>query len=112
MTWRGPRWSLTRGGLGVPPARNSVKAADRVVEYFRAAIATGKFALGERLPTERDIAKEFGLSQPTVREAVRGLLALSQGCTCFAHRGSASGRTVSPAGGCLHRAAPSTRRRW
>jgi GntR family transcriptional repressor for pyruvate dehydrogenase complex len=36
-------------------------------------IAAGRLPLGSRLPNERDLATHYGVSQPTVREAVRAL---------------------------------------
>ncbi|MBL7501968.1 FadR family transcriptional regulator [Frankia sp. CNm7] len=47
-----------------------------IIRALRADIASGVIAPGSRLPTERDLAGFFGVSQPTVREAVRGLEAL------------------------------------
>lgn len=68
---------------GAPPAR-SAKAADQIVEAIRIAIVTGKASRGDRLPNERDLAKEFNVSQPTIREAIRvleaiGLVAVQHG---------------------------------
>ncbi|NUP16084.1 MAG: FadR family transcriptional regulator [Streptomyces sp.] len=53
-----------------------MKAAESIIETLRADIASGALAPGARLPTERDLAAHFGVSQPTVREAVRGLEAV------------------------------------
>lgn len=49
------------------------KATDRIIESIRVAIASGRLDRGDRLPNERDLAGHFGVSQPTVREAVRVL---------------------------------------
>ncbi len=38
-----------------------------------AAIADGKYAVGDRLPAERELAAEFNVSRPTVREAIIAL---------------------------------------
>lgn len=61
--------------LGARPVR-SVKASDQIVEFLRSAIVSGSLPRGSRLPTERGLAQEFGVSQPTVREAVRVLEAM------------------------------------
>ena len=34
------------------------------------AIDAGKYKVGERLPAERELAIEFDVSRPTVREAI------------------------------------------
>jgi DNA-binding FadR family transcriptional regulator len=46
---------------------------DRVAKGVAAKIADGEFALGERLPSERELALAFEVSRPTVREAVFAL---------------------------------------
>jgi DNA-binding FadR family transcriptional regulator len=45
----------------------------QIAEQLRAAIAAGKFAIGSRLPAERDLAKQLGVSRPSVREAMIAL---------------------------------------
>jgi len=46
---------------------------DRVAKGVAAKIADGEFAVGERLPSERELALAYGVSRPTVREAVFAL---------------------------------------
>jgi DNA-binding FadR family transcriptional regulator len=46
---------------------------DRVAKDVSARIASGEFALGERLPSERELALAHGVSRPTIREAVIAL---------------------------------------
>jgi DNA-binding FadR family transcriptional regulator len=46
---------------------------DRVAKGVAAKIADGGFAIGNRLPSERELALEYGVSRPTVREAVFAL---------------------------------------
>lgn len=46
---------------------------DRVAKGVAAKIADGEFAVGDRLPSERELALAYGVSRPTVREAVFAL---------------------------------------
>lgn len=45
----------------------------QIAEQLRAAITAGKFVAGARLPAERDLAKQLGVSRPSVREALIAL---------------------------------------
>lgn len=54
-------------------------------------IAAGKYAVGERLPAERELCMEFDVSRPTVREAiialeVQGLVEVRVGSGCYVKR--------------------------
>ncbi|AMS44886.1 FadR/GntR family transcriptional regulator (plasmid) [Aminobacter sp. NyZ550] len=49
--------------------------ARQVADKIRAAILDGRLQIDERLPTEEDLAKSFGISRPTVREALKRLAA-------------------------------------
>ena len=44
---------------------------------IRQLVVTGEFAPGERLPPERELATQFGVSRSSVREAIRELVALN-----------------------------------
>lgn len=48
-------------------------AADQIFGDLRDAIVSGHLARGARLPTEKQLAEQYGVSGPTIREAVRGL---------------------------------------
>jgi DNA-binding FadR family transcriptional regulator len=45
----------------------------QIADQLRALIAQGEFAAGARLPAERDLARQFGVSRPSVREALIAL---------------------------------------
>jgi GntR family transcriptional repressor for pyruvate dehydrogenase complex len=44
-----------------------------VVDQIRRAIRTGRFVAGQKLPPERELARQLGVSRTTVREALRVL---------------------------------------
>jgi DNA-binding FadR family transcriptional regulator len=57
---------------------------DQALEQLRWRISEGRWAIGERLPTEPELASELGISRNTVREAMRvlafsGLIEIRQG---------------------------------
>jgi len=45
----------------------------QIAEQLRGLITGGEFAAGTRLPAERDLARQFGVSRPSVREALIAL---------------------------------------
>jgi DNA-binding FadR family transcriptional regulator len=53
--------------------RQRPKVTDEIIEALRSEIVTGKLKVGDRLPTEKELAHNFGVSQPSVREAIRAL---------------------------------------
>ena len=46
-----------------------LQVADQLMELIRG----GSLKSGERLPSERDLAEQFGVSRPTIREAMIAL---------------------------------------
>ena len=50
-------------------------AGHQIAESIRALILGGKLVVDERLPGEQDLAARFGVSRPTVREALKRLAA-------------------------------------
>lgn len=60
-----------------PPPKSAQPGSDRlyqaVAHRLVEAIAAGRYPVGERLPAERELAIAFGVSRPTVREAIIAL---------------------------------------
>jgi DNA-binding FadR family transcriptional regulator len=52
------------------------RASSSIADQIRQAIVTGRLAEGERLPPERELAEQFGVSRVTVRDALRALEAM------------------------------------
>ena len=46
---------------------------EQIAQKLSKAIASGEYELGQRLPSERELAQSFGVSRPTVREAIIAL---------------------------------------
>jgi DNA-binding FadR family transcriptional regulator len=49
--------------------------AKQVADNIREAILDGRLKMDERLPTEEELARRFGISRPTIREALKRLAA-------------------------------------
>ena len=70
-----------------PPLRQQ-RLADVITERLEAMILEGSLKPGQRLPPERELAERFGVSRPSLREAIqklaaRGLLTSRQGGGTF-----------------------------
>jgi LacI family transcriptional regulator len=50
------------------------KKANQLYEFIRRGIETGKFRINERIPTERELATQFGMSRPTASGAIQRLV--------------------------------------
>jgi DNA-binding FadR family transcriptional regulator len=68
----------------------------QIAEQLRSLIAAGEFQPGSRLPAERDLAKQLGVSRPSVREALIALevegwveVRTGSGVYALAHNGAA-----------------------
>src|SRR5262245_54262721 len=57
-------------------AREPIDSAAQVVAHVRELIDRGTLGPGARLPPERDLARQVGVSRPTVRAGLRTLAAL------------------------------------
>lgn len=61
--------------LGIASTTRETRGAAEVASRLRQAILQGEYDHGERLPAERQLAKDFGVSRGTIRQ---GLLALER----------------------------------
>ncbi|MGQ7297776.1 FadR/GntR family transcriptional regulator [Quadrisphaera sp. KR29] len=50
-----------------------MRAHEQVLAWVEAELAAGRIGVGDRLPAERALAAQLGVSRPSVREAVRVL---------------------------------------
>jgi GntR family transcriptional regulator, transcriptional repressor for pyruvate dehydrogenase complex len=76
------------------------RAFDDISLQLREAMASGSLAPGTRLPPERTLAAQFGVSRNTLREALRslessGVLQLRRGAHAGAYIRSSSGQGVA-----------------
>ncbi len=72
----------------------------QIADQLRAAIQAGEWQVGERLPAERDLAKQLGVSRPSVREAlialeVEGFVEVRTGSGVYVLQGPARSATGS-----------------
>jgi GntR family transcriptional repressor for pyruvate dehydrogenase complex len=51
------------------------KVSSQIAEQIRSSILNGEFSPGDKLPPERELAEMFGVSRPSVREALNILSA-------------------------------------
>jgi GntR family transcriptional repressor for pyruvate dehydrogenase complex len=68
-------------------------ACEAVIEQIKSGVRDSRYAPGSRLPSERALAEQFGISRPTIREALRTLTALG---VVEARQGA--GTLLSPSG--------------
>jgi GntR family transcriptional repressor for pyruvate dehydrogenase complex len=79
MAISAPRKTIFSAKLATP-----LRLADSVSDEIAAALFDGRISPGEALPSEGEIAKDFGVSKPIAREALRqlaasGLISTQQG---------------------------------
>ena len=65
------------GSPAATPVRRVRKAYEQVADQLRELIVRGELQPGDRLPVESALARDFGVSRATVREALRLLAAQS-----------------------------------
>lgn len=66
---------MTERAQAIEHAERRPKLADRLVDGIRGKIVAGELPPGARLPTEHQLAEEYGVSRTVVREAVTRLAA-------------------------------------
>jgi GntR family transcriptional regulator, transcriptional repressor for pyruvate dehydrogenase complex len=66
---------MTTPAIRTQRSRDSV-AAERVITHVRGLIEQGTLRPGDRLASERELARQVGLSRPTVRAGLRSLAAM------------------------------------
>ncbi|MCP4308573.1 MAG: FadR family transcriptional regulator [bacterium] len=77
------------------PVVSSQRLEDRVYAGLLDAVRLGRYSLGQRLPSENELAAEFGVSRPVIRIALSrlredGLIISRRGAGSFVSSGSAS----------------------
>lgn len=65
------------GPIVMGPLVRAANLSDQVVLELESLIVANRIAVGETLPSERDLATQFGVSRTVIREALRVLLAKS-----------------------------------
>ncbi|ABF12391.1 putative transcriptional regulator, GntR-family (HTH) (plasmid) [Cupriavidus metallidurans CH34] len=81
-------------------AVRSARAFEEIADQIRAELAQGRLKVGSRLPAERALAVQFGVSRNTLREALRslehsGLVRLQKGASGGAFISEGSGLAIS-----------------
>lgn len=81
-------------------AVRSERAFEAIAAQIRAELTAGRLTVGSRLPSERALAEQFGVSRNTLREALRslehaGLIELYKGATGGAFISQRSGEAIA-----------------
>ena len=85
---------------------NNTTSSTIILNQIIDAIKSGEFDMGDRLPTERELAEVFGVSRPTVRQATLalsliGILEIRQGIGTFVADNSIDMNLAQKAAGLL-----------
>ncbi|MEO8296321.1 MAG: GntR family transcriptional regulator [Burkholderiales bacterium] len=97
--------SAAAPALQSPPALakfqaiRSARAFEEIADQIRNELAEGRLKVGSRLPSERALAEQFGVSRNTLREALRslehaGLIELQKGASGGAFISERSGEAI------------------
>ena len=62
------------GESGTAEPMRRVGLVDQAAARFRTEVVSGRWPVGERIPTEAELAATFGIGRNTVREAVQSLV--------------------------------------
>jgi GntR family transcriptional repressor for pyruvate dehydrogenase complex len=65
----------TKTALHFQQVPREPRLSDKVAEMMLETILSTRLAVGDRLPSERELGEQFGVSRTVVREAVRALVA-------------------------------------
>lgn len=81
-------------------AIRSARAFEEIAQQIRTELAQGRLKVGTRLPSERALSEQFGVSRNTLREALRslehaGLIRLQKGATGGAFISGRSGDAIA-----------------
>jgi DNA-binding FadR family transcriptional regulator len=73
----------------------------QIAEQLRQLMSSGEFAVGSRLPAERDLATQLGVSRPSVREAlialeVEGMIEVRTGSGIYVQSTSPNANQAGP----------------
>jgi GntR family transcriptional repressor for pyruvate dehydrogenase complex len=67
---------MKKAAPAMPMPDKTEGSTEQVVSHVRALIERGDLRLGHRLPAERDLAAQIGVSRPTIRAGLRALAAM------------------------------------
>jgi DNA-binding FadR family transcriptional regulator len=76
------------------------KLYQQIARTLAAAIEAGRYASGDRLPSERELADDFGVSRPTIRDAMialefQGMVEARQGSGVYVRTASRTAADVA-----------------
>lgn len=69
------------------------RVSEKVAQQIKKAISDGVFKVGDRLPSERDLVEQMGVSRPSIREAIQ--LLEFQGMVETIHGGGSIVRNIA-----------------